>query len=265
MRPRCATSSASCGCLVDLALVEHWRGGAQWSEAAALVAALAREANGTKDSYLERVGSKSPDGGATAYAALRSVGALGSKASYEKEILDERAKLEGKATAEPSAQEILDARRKAKAEAAAKRRAEEREEAMAEQKVEDARKSGEALEKAKNDGWAEYMPGGGLSTADKSGHAHAETATAASSAQQAKRAPPKPLSGPQREALRAAAEAQKMEKEAQRQIQEREAQERARMIKEERARRPSARGGGRNADHPELPAGSSRALDQRDL
>ena len=147
----------------------------------------------------------------------------------------------------------------------AKRRAEEREEAMAEQKVEDARKSGEALEKAKNDGWAEYMPGGGLSTADKSGHAHAETATAASSAQQAKRAPPKPLSGPQREALRAAAEAQKMEKEAQRQIQEREAQERARMIKEERARRPSARGGGRNADHPELPAGSSRALDQRDL
>ena len=125
--------------------------------------------------------------------------------------------------------------------------------------------SGEALEKAKNDGWAEYMPGGGLSTADKSGHAHAETATAASSAQQAKRAPPKPLSGPQREALRAAAEAQKMEKEAQRQIQEREAQERARMIKEERARRPSARGGGRNADHPELPAGSSRALDQRDL
>ena len=57
-----------------------------------------------------------------------------------------------------------------------------------------------------------------------------------------------------------------MEKEAQRQIQEREAQERARMIKEERARRPSARGGGgRNADHPELPAGSSRALDQRDL
>ena len=166
------------------------------------------------------------------------MGALGSKASYEKEILDERAKLEGKATAEPSAQEILDARRKAKAEAAAKRRAEEREEAMAEQKVEDARKSGEALEKAKNDGWAEYMPGG-LSTADKSGHAHAETATAASSAQQAKRAPPKPLSGPQREALRAAAEAQKMEKEAQRQIQEREAQERARMIKEERARRPS--------------------------
>jgi len=75
----------------------------------------------------------------------------------------------------------------------------------------------------------------------------------------------RPLSGPQREALRAAAEAQKMEKEAQRQIQEREAQERARMIKEERARRPSARGGGRNADHPELPAGSSRALDQRDL
>ena len=122
------------------------------------------------------------------------------QASYEKEIFDERAKLEGKATAEPSAQELR-ARRKAKAEAAAKRRDAEREEAMAEQKVEDARKSGEALEKAKNDGWAEYMPGGGLSTADKSGHAHAETATAASSAQQAKRAPPKPLSGPQREAL----------------------------------------------------------------